>query len=252
MAPDLMPSSLHFAYTCRIGYNDQKRLPMQVELMLGNVKFRWFLLASIALSFLTSCASTGTLDNTSSTSQINTSREVKLEGEERAKCEWEREPEKPGEEILVCVDYSKEPRVQGYELCPPGWHDKFVASPEMRKIQRGIDAVAREKKSSIENQEFEKAAELRDKEEELRANLEKKKDNWVGDNDAVRSKGESRNKEPVRSGICIHNTNESRQCKAGRGCRKVIQYEQCLWDMENVYYADLYGEGASWFPCEKF
>ena len=58
---------------------------------------------------------------------------------------------------MECNDYSGEPRVQGYELCPPGWHDKFVASPEMRKIQRGIDAVAREKKSSIENQEFEKA-----------------------------------------------------------------------------------------------
>ena len=51
-------------------------------------------------------------------------------------------------------------------------------SPEMRKIQREIDAVAREKKSSIENQEFEKAVELRDKEEELRAKLEKEKDNW--------------------------------------------------------------------------
>ena len=41
--------------------------------MSGNVKFRWFLLASIVLSFLTSCASTGTLDNSSSTLQINTS-----------------------------------------------------------------------------------------------------------------------------------------------------------------------------------
>ena len=56
-------------------------------------------------------------------------------------------------------------------------------SPEMRKIQREIDAVAREKKSSIENQEFEKAVELRDKEEELRAKLEKEKDNWEGRND---------------------------------------------------------------------
>lgn len=39
----------------------------------------------------------------------------------------------------------------------------------MRKIQREIDAVVREKKIRIENQEFEKAVELRDKEEELRA-----------------------------------------------------------------------------------
>jgi len=61
-------------------------------------------------------------------------------------------------------------------------------SPEMRKIQREIDALVREKKSSIENQEFEKAVELRDKEEELRAELEKAKDNWEGNNDTVEPK----------------------------------------------------------------
>ena len=61
-------------------------------------------------------------------------------------------------------------------------------SPEMRKIQREIDAVVREKKSSIENQEFEQAVELRDKEEELRAELEKAKDNWEGNNDTVEPK----------------------------------------------------------------
>ena len=216
--------------------------------MSGNAKFRWFLLAPALLCFLSACASTGTLDNTSSTLQTNTSREVKLEGKERAKCEWEREPETPGEETLVCIDYSGEPRVQGYELCPPGWHDKFVASSEMRKIQRGIDAVAREKKSSIENQEFEKAAELRDKEEELRANLEKEKDNWEGDNGEVYSEGKSRNKEQVRSGICVHNTTESRQCKAGTGCRRAIRHEQCLKDNEELL-EDMYGEFASWYPC---
>jgi hypothetical protein len=163
--------------------------------MSSNVKFRWFLLASIVLSFLTSCASTGTLDNTSSTLQINTS-EVKLEGEERAKCEWEREPETPGEQFFVCIDYSGEPRVQGYELCPLGWHDKFVAG--------------------------------------------------------VYSEGESRNKEQVRSGICVHNTTESRQCKAGQGCRRALQYERCLedeQDPDNIHWADMYGEAASWVPC---
>ena len=122
-------------------------------------------------------------------------REIKLEGEGRAKCEWERGKQKSGEVPMVCIDYSGEPRVQGHELCPPGWHDKFVAG--------------------------------------------------------VHSVGESRNKEQVRSGICLHNTNESRQCKAGQGCRRVIRYEQCLWDEENVYMADMYGEAASWYPCEK-
>ena len=122
-------------------------------------------------------------------------REVQLEGEEQAKCEWERESEKPGEETLVCINYSGEPRVQGYELCPSGWHDKFVAG--------------------------------------------------------VYSEGESRNKEQVRSGICVNNTTVSRQCKAGPGCRKVVQYDKCLDDEQNVYLADMYGEGASWYPCEK-
>ena len=184
--------------------------------MSGNAKFRWFLLAPALLCFLSACASTGTLDNTSFTLQTNTSREVKLEGEERAKCEWERESETPGEQFFVCIDYSGEPRVQGYELCPPGWHDKFVAG--------------------------------------------------------VYSEGESRNKEQVRSGICVHNNTadfvknmiaegikfdqidkaptEVRQCKAGRGCRRALRCEQCLWDLENVYHADTHGEGASWYPCD--
>ena len=162
--------------------------------MSGHAKFRWFLLAPALLCFLSACASTGTLDNTSSTLQTNTSREVKLEGEERAKCEWERAPQKPGEVTMVCNDYSGEPRVQGYELCPLGWHDKFVAG--------------------------------------------------------VYSEGESRNKEQVRSGICVHNTTEGRQCKAGQGCRNALRCEQCLWDLENVYLADMYGEAASWYPCD--
>ena len=184
--------------------------------MLGNAKFRWFLLASIVLSFLAACASTGTLNNTSSTLQINTSREVKLEGEERAKCEWEREYRKgPGEVEMVCNDYSGEPRVQGYELCPPEWHDEFVAG--------------------------------------------------------VHSEGESRNKEQVRSGICVHNNTadfvknmkaegvtfyqfngqtEPLKCKAGRGCRRALRCHQCRWDLENVYWADAYGDGASWYPCD--
>ena len=186
--------------------------------MSGNAKFRWFLLAPALLCFLSACASTGTLDNTSSTLQTNTSREVKLEGEERAKCVWEREYRKgPGEVLMECNDYSGEPRVQGYELCPPGWHDKFVAG--------------------------------------------------------VYSEGESRNKEQVRSGICVHSTDpadyvknmiaegikfdqidkaptEARQCKAGRGCRRALRCEQCLWDLENVYWADSHGEGASWYPCD--
>ena len=41
--------------------------------MSGNVKFRWFLLAPVLLSFLTACTTTGQISNTSSPLQINTS-----------------------------------------------------------------------------------------------------------------------------------------------------------------------------------
>jgi ATP-dependent Clp protease ATP-binding subunit ClpC len=52
---------------------------------------------------------------------------------------------------------------------------KHVQSPEIRQIQKEIDSITREKKVRIENQEFEKAVELRDKEEELKAKLEEKR-----------------------------------------------------------------------------
>ena len=65
---------------------------------------------------------------------------------------------------------------------------RVTQSPEMRKTQREIDTDVREKKSSIENQEFEKAVEFRDKEEGLRAKLEKEKDNWESNNDTVEPK----------------------------------------------------------------
>ncbi len=59
---------------------------------------------------------------------------------------------------------------------------KHTQSPDMRKIQREIDAVVREKKIRIENQEFEKAVELRDKEEELRASQDAEKTKWEQEN----------------------------------------------------------------------
>ncbi len=55
---------------------------------------------------------------------------------------------------------------------------KVTHSPEMKKIQRDIDLMVREKKVCIENQEFEKAVELRDKEEALRSSLQKEKESW--------------------------------------------------------------------------
>ncbi len=55
---------------------------------------------------------------------------------------------------------------------------EITQSPEMKKIQRDIDVVIRDKKICIENQEFEKAVELRDKEEELRDKLDAVKADW--------------------------------------------------------------------------
>ena len=147
------------------------------------------------LLLLAGCATVVKSDNEDEGRWEEREREFSiLEGESGPKCEWAREASRPGYEDLVCTDYSGEPRVQGYELCPPGWHDKFVAG--------------------------------------------------------VYSEGESRNKEQVRSGICVHNTTEGRQCKAGQGCRRALRYEQCRWDLENIYLEDHFGEGASWYPCD--
>ncbi|MBI5183097.1 MAG: ATP-dependent Clp protease ATP-binding subunit [Nitrospinae bacterium] len=50
--------------------------------------------------------------------------------------------------------------------------------PEVRELQRQIDRIVMEKKAKIESQEFEEAVELRDKEEELRYQVELLKDEW--------------------------------------------------------------------------
>ena len=55
---------------------------------------------------------------------------------------------------------------------------EVTQSPDMKKIQKEIDLVVRDKKVCIENQEFEKAVELRDKEEALIEKLEAVKEEW--------------------------------------------------------------------------
>jgi len=59
---------------------------------------------------------------------------------------------------------------------------RLTQSPEMKKLQKEVDSIVREKKIRIENQEFEKAVELRDKEEDLRLKMEKEKEAWDKDN----------------------------------------------------------------------
>jgi ATP-dependent Clp protease ATP-binding subunit ClpC len=60
---------------------------------------------------------------------------------------------------------------------------KVTQSPEMRAVQKEIDVLMREKSVRIENQEFEKAVELRDKEEDLREQLEKIRSEWEAGRD---------------------------------------------------------------------
>ena len=55
---------------------------------------------------------------------------------------------------------------------------EITQSPDMKKIQKEMDLVVRDKKVCIENQEFEKAVELRDKEEALIEKLDKVKEEW--------------------------------------------------------------------------
>ena len=55
---------------------------------------------------------------------------------------------------------------------------EITQSPDMKKIQKEIDLVVRDKKVCIENQEFEKAVELRDKEEALVEKLDKVREEW--------------------------------------------------------------------------
>jgi len=55
---------------------------------------------------------------------------------------------------------------------------EITRSPDMKKIQKEMDLVVRDKKVCIENQEFEKAVELRDKEEALIEKLNGVKEEW--------------------------------------------------------------------------
>lgn len=55
---------------------------------------------------------------------------------------------------------------------------EITQSPDMKKIQKEMGLVVRDKKVCIENQEFEKAVELRDKEEALIEKLEGAKEEW--------------------------------------------------------------------------
>jgi len=57
-----------------------------------------------------------------------------------------------------------------------------VVPPDLRDIEENIERIVAEKESSIQAQEFEKAANFRDEEKELRARLQDMKKDWASDN----------------------------------------------------------------------
>lgn len=63
---------------------------------------------------------------------------------------------------------------------------KVTYPPEIRELQQKIDDVVQEKKERIENQEFELAVELRDKEEQLRLSMDRLRAEWDSKQDNVR------------------------------------------------------------------
>ncbi|WP_026894965.1 ATP-dependent Clp protease ATP-binding subunit [Clostridiisalibacter paucivorans] len=57
----------------------------------------------------------------------------------------------------------------------------ITAPPELNKIEEKLEELSQEKEEAISTQNFEKAAELRDKEKRLKEELENKKQNWKAD-----------------------------------------------------------------------
>ncbi len=54
----------------------------------------------------------------------------------------------------------------------------FTAPPDIKEIEENLQKVSEDKRKAIENQEFEKAASLRDEEEKIRKDLTDKKQEW--------------------------------------------------------------------------
>jgi ATP-dependent Clp protease ATP-binding subunit ClpC len=54
----------------------------------------------------------------------------------------------------------------------------YTAPPNLKELEQKLDEVRKEKDASVQSQEFEKAASLRDTEQRLREELEKTKDVW--------------------------------------------------------------------------
>lgn len=63
----------------------------------------------------------------------------------------------------------------------------FNAPPEMKSLEEQVDQLKKEKEAAVLSQEFEKAAEIRDREHELREGLAKKRSEWESQRDITKS-----------------------------------------------------------------
>ena len=58
----------------------------------------------------------------------------------------------------------------------------FTAPPEIKNVEKQLEEIAGKKREAIENQDFEKAASLRDEEGSINEKLNKMKEDWKGQN----------------------------------------------------------------------
>ena len=61
----------------------------------------------------------------------------------------------------------------------------FMTPPDMKEAQEKVDAIAKEKEEAVAHQDFEKAAQLRDKERALVAEMEARRKEWERQRNAV-------------------------------------------------------------------
>jgi ATP-dependent Clp protease ATP-binding subunit ClpC len=54
----------------------------------------------------------------------------------------------------------------------------FVAPPDLKDMEKELEILQKEKEAAVDGQEFEKAAELRDQEQKLRAELDERRESW--------------------------------------------------------------------------
>jgi ATP-dependent Clp protease ATP-binding subunit ClpC len=54
----------------------------------------------------------------------------------------------------------------------------FVAPPDLKDMEKELEILQKEKEAAVNGQEFEKAAELRDQEQKLRAELDERRESW--------------------------------------------------------------------------